>query len=271
MSGVVYRWGVTEIPEHLLKRSKERKDALSGAPAAESSTESSPAPVAKAPDTTPARAAEQPAPVVKPDPPHVAAARNRKKIPFWAMATLSLLPVWAFLYLLALRPAETEATGPLATGAEVYGACASCHGAAGAGGAGRQLSAGEVMKTFPNIEDMLNFVYNGSQRYRAAGIEVIGSPNREGGVHGILAYNGAPMPQQGQMAGGGLTDYEILGVVCHERYEIAGADPMGDEWAEEFAKWCSEDSEIWPSLQSGAASFDDLDGVGTDPRPSLAR
>lgn len=265
---------MTEIPEHLLKRSKERKDALSGTASSEASSET-PAATSNAPAvpaaSAPARAAEKPAPVVKPDPPYVAAAKNRKKIPFWAMATLSLLPVWAFLYVLALQPSETEASGPMAVGAEIYGACASCHGANGAGGAGRQLSAGEVLKTFPNIEDMLNFVYNGSQRYRAAGIEVIGSPNREGGIHGILAYNGAPMPQQGQMAGGGLTDYEILGVVCHERYEIGGADPGGEQWAEEYEKWCSPESEIWLALESGASSFDDLEGVGTDPRPSLDR
>jgi mono/diheme cytochrome c family protein len=73
---------------------------------------------------------------VKPDIPVVAAYKARRKIPVWAMATLSILPVWMFMYLLALTPTEAKAAGPLGVGAEVYGGagnCAGCHGAAGAG------------------------------------------------------------------------------------------------------------------------------------------
>ena len=33
------------------------------------------------------------------------------------------------------------------------------------------------------------------------------------------------MPAQGTLAGGDLTDDEILAVVCHERYTLGGADP----------------------------------------------
>ena len=32
----------------------------------------------------------------------MAAAKERRKIPFWAMATLSLMPIWGFMYLRAL-------------------------------------------------------------------------------------------------------------------------------------------------------------------------
>jgi len=252
---------VTEIPEHLLKRSKERRQALSGdesapavAPAAQVEKVAS-APVA-AQASVPATPSAPPPP--PPDPEYVVGAKTRRKIPFWAMAGLSLLPLWAFLYLLALQPKEVVAEGPIAIGEAVYGSCAGCHGAAGQGGAGRVLHQGEVMKTFPQIEDMLNFVYVGSQQFVSAELPVYGDPDREGGAHAPLSYNGNPMPQQGSMAGGALTDYEILGVVCHVRYGIAGADSASEEWAAEFEQWCSPESEIFLALESGATTYDTL-------------
>ena len=56
------------------------------------------------------------APPVKPDPPYVAAAKRRKKIPFWAMATLSLMPVWAFIYVRALT--EAPRSSPVRSASE---------------------------------------------------------------------------------------------------------------------------------------------------------
>jgi hypothetical protein len=271
---------VTEIPEHLLKRSKDRRTALSGGtPSAEPSASKE---VAKqvTSSAAPAVAAEvAPPPPPKPDPAYVVAAKTRKKIPFWAMATLSLLPVWAFMYLLAVTPQERVATGPMAVGETVYGACASCHGAAGQGGAGRVLHEGEVLKTFPHIEDMLNYVYTGSQPFVSAGLAVYGNPDREGGAHAPLSYNGNAMPSQGESWGGGLTNYEILGVVCHVRYAVGGADPQGEQWSSEYAAWCSEDSEIFAALQAGTVDFNTLADsfsmlenpprpVGTEPRPA---
>ena len=271
---------MTEIPEHLLKRSKDRRTALSGGtPSAEPSASKE---VAKqvTSSAAPAVAAEvAPPPPPKPDPAYVVAAKTRKKIPFWAMATLSLLPVWAFMYLLAVTPQERVATGPMAVGETVYGACASCHGAAGQGGAGRVLHEGEVLKTFPHIEDMLNYVYTGSQPFVSAGLAVYGDPDREGGAHAPLSYNGNAMPSQGETWGGGLTNYEILGVVCHVRYAVGGADPQGEQWSSEYATWCSEDSEIFAALQAGTVDFNTLADsfsmlenpprpVGTEPRPA---
>ena len=270
---------MTEIPEHLLKRSKERRGALAGeagdaapaAPAASAPAVAQTAKVLVAPDAPP--------PPPKPDPAYVTAAKTRKKIPFWAMATLSLLPLWAFIYLLALQPREQTVEGPLAIGASVYGSCAGCHGAAGQGGAGRAFANGEVLKTFPKIEDMLNYVYTGSQAFVAKELAVYGDPNREGGAHAPLSYNGNPMPQQGQMLGGALTEAEILGVVCHERYALGGADAASEEWIEEYETWCSPESEIFLALENGATSFATLDKdfaslpkppafVGTEARPS---
>ena len=80
---------VTEIPEHLLKRSKERREAASGGASSDSGA-STPATTSSAPaiakPTAPVVAS---APAPKPDPSYVVAAKTRKKIPFWAMATSS--------------------------------------------------------------------------------------------------------------------------------------------------------------------------------------
>lgn len=141
------------------------------------------------------------------------------------------------------------------------------------------LHQGEVLKTFPHIEDMLNYVYTGSQPFVSAGLAVYGDPDREGGAHAPLSYNGNAMPAQGQKWGGGLTDYQILGVVCHARYAIAGADPRSEQWSSEYNTWCAENSEIFAALQSGTVNYDTLAdsfamletpprAVGTDPRPS---
>ena len=273
---------VTEIPEHLLKRSRDRKtgDGASSSESGGTSGENVPA-VQKA--AAPAKTAKNTPSVVlaKPDSPRVAAAKSRKKIPFWAMATLSLLPLWGFLYAIALKPAEKVVEGPLAVGSQVYGGCAGCHGAAGQGGAGRILHQGEVMKTFPHIEDMLNFVYTGSQAYVAAGIKQYGDPKRAGGAHAPLSYNGNAMPQQGETYGGGLSEAEILGVVCHERYVVGGADPKSKQWAEEYETWCSPESEIFKALETGGTKFDSIakdfsmmkekpNEVGTKARASTA-
>ena len=264
---------VTEIPEHLLKRSKDRQQsgATPSTDAVATTSAAAPPPVEKA--------VAQVAPPALPDPSYVAAAKSRKKIPFWAMATLSLLPLWACMYVAALKPQEKVVEGPLAVGAAVYGSCAGCHGAEGQGGAGRALHQGEVMKTFPKIEDMLNFVYTGSQAYVTAGLKVYGDPDREGGAHAPLSYNGNPMPMQGEKAGGALTEAQILGVVCHERYAIGGTDPADEKWAAEYETWCSPESEIFLALEKGTSSFETIDKdfsmltgppahVGIEPRES---
>mgnify|MGYP006267161591 CR=1 FL=1 len=276
-----------DVPEYLLQRSRDRRAALTGQAPTGSSSSSAPAraetsgasAASAAPAARAAASVHAAPPPPPPDPAYVVAAKTRRRIPFWAMATLSMLPLWAFLYLISVRPAEEEPEGPLAVGAAAYGACASCHGANGAGGAGRALYQGEVLKTFPKIEDMLNFVYTGSQPFVSAGIAVYGDPAREGGAHAPLSYNGNAMPAQGEKWGGGLSYAEILGVVCHERYVIGGADPASEEWAAEYETWCAPESEIFAGLESGAASFDTIAEtygmltnppahVGTDPRPS---
>jgi mono/diheme cytochrome c family protein len=262
---------MTEIPEHLLKRSRDRRAALGlgggeAAPAAEDASESAPA---ATPATTGATAAAAPpsgpvgrkaaavpaeAPPPKPDPPYVAAAKRRARIPFWAMAALSLMPIWAFMYVRALTEPPDTSEGPMGVGAEVYGNCSSCHGGSGEGGSGRPLADGEVDKTFPHIEDQLRFVYFGTEAYNAAGVTSYGDPNREGGAHTAGSFG--IMPQWGASAGGELTDAEILAVVCHERYALNGPDPSDEAFAEEYEAWCGEESAVYAALEAGTTLAD---------------
>ena len=71
------------------------------------------------------------------------------------MATLSLMPIWGFIYVRALTDGPEVIAGPLGEGVEVYSNCASCHGADGGGGVGYPFSGGEVLKTFPHIADQV--------------------------------------------------------------------------------------------------------------------
>ena len=269
---------MTEIPEHLLKRSKAaRAQAEGGTPAAESVPAAPAAGAATTAASTPAvpTPAAPPAPVgpppPKPDIAVVAAAKARKKVPFWAFATLSTLPLWAFMYVRALTPTTERIPGPLGDGALVFSGCSSCHGSKGEGGVGYAFSQKDVLKTFPHIEDQLRWVYAGSDAYANAGVQIYGDPKRPGGPH-ITKAKGT-MPQQGEKYGGPLTDAEILAVVCHERFTLGGADPVGAN-QKEFDDWCSVDSPAWTALEDGSATLANIDTkvpgaikVGTDPAP----
>ena len=252
------RPSVTEIPEHLLKRSRDRRSAAGGVddaaaeskPSTDVATTSS-APAAAAPSGPVGRAAAPAvpsAPAPKPDSPVVAAYKRRSKVPFWAMTALALVPLWGFMYARAITQEVAVAAGPLAVGEETYATCAACHGGAGGGGSGYAFTNGEVLKTFPHIEDQLRYVYYGTGEYNIAGVEIYGNPDREGGPH--IAGSLGNMPGWGESIGGSLTGEEILGVICHERYALGGADATG-EYAEEFDEWCSEESEIFVDLETG--------------------
>ena len=238
---------MTEIPEHLLKRSKQAKAKADGAEAPADAPATSTAPATTEAAAAPAVAAKAVAPaapvapVVKPDSPVVAAYKQRRKIPVWAMVGLSILPVWAFMYVLALKPVAVVATN-----------CSGCHGAGGEGvGSAYGFVNGSVMKTFPHIEDQLRWVSYGTQKYTAAGIVIYGDPNREGGPHKTGA-SGGQMP--GWRGAGNLTDAEILASVCHERYDLGGGDVASDE----YLLWCAPDSAIYAALKDGSATFDTL-------------
>jgi hypothetical protein len=244
---------VTEIPEHLLKRSQERRAAAAGgdagavaAPSTSPATVGSSAPAVAA---APAKAAPAAPPPPKPDPAYIVAAKTRKKVPFWAMATLSLLPIWGFLYVQGLKPEAKTIAGPLGAGKKIYSTCALCHGGTGGGGVGRSFQDGALQKTFPHIEDQLNLVYTGSQAYRDANLGSYGDP-----AVAHLGYNGSFMPSQKA----NLTQDQILAVVCHERYDLAGVSPEDPKWAAEYTEWCAEDSAIYEGLKDGSLTFDNL-------------
>lgn len=240
---------MTEIPEHLLKRSKAAKAKADGAEAPADAPAAVPATTAAAAPAAPKAAAPAvpTAPVAKPDAPVVAAYKTRKKIPVWAMLTLSILPVWAFMYLRALTPVEVVASGPTGDGTEVYATnCSGCHGAEGGGvGSAYALNAGNVWKTFPHIEDQLRWVVFGTKNYLDAGVQIYGNPEREGGAH-VTGASGGQMPGWK----GAITDAEILAAVCHVRYDFSDVE-QGDE----YALWCSPESEIYAALEAGTTTL----------------
>lgn len=227
---------MTEVPEHLLKRSRDRRAALglggggdgggggetpAGEPAGggeRTAVEPAGATAAARPAAVGRAEVEAKAPD-KPLPPYVEAAVTRKKIPFWAMPALAFLPLWAILYANTLSPATSDEPSPLDLGAEIYAArCASCHGGGGGGGVGRPLADGEVVKTFPDIESMLEFVHVGTEGIGVG--QPYGDPNREGGPHLGGSYNGNLMPAFAEV----LTEEELLAVVRHERETLSGEE-----------------------------------------------
>lgn len=224
---------MTEIPEHLLKRSKAAKSGKSGdgdgdsggsgessAPvAAQASAPATAAPAANLPNLDP------PPPPPKPVPHFVQAALSRPRIPVWVLPVIAALPIWAMFFAGTMQQPETEDL-LLVDAAIVYGSCSGCHGGAGAGGVGYQLSDGEVLKTFPNPIDQMAHVARGSAEIEG---QQYGDPNREGGARVAGAKGSGAMPAQLNS----LSMVELEMVVFHERAILAGEDtasPAYQEW-----------------------------------------
>jgi mono/diheme cytochrome c family protein len=211
---------LTEVPEHLLQRSKQRRAALGlggdAGDVAAASTPSAAGAVEKAGAAAPAAAATA-APVVQapPEPevlpPFVEVAKARKKIPFWAASVLAILPVWALIYGLTLDKPSAKEAGPLAQGAITYSQCSSCHGSTGGGGVGPALNGGKVVEEFPKIADQLHWVMEGTSGFQALGIPTYGTSKKAVGSLGI-------MPGWKDT----LDAKELIGVVRHEREAFGG-------------------------------------------------
>jgi mono/diheme cytochrome c family protein len=209
---------VTEIPEHLLKRSQERRAAIGGeeAPAADAapageSVEPADAPAAATPAVPAAAPVEVPPPPPAPVRPEVAAALRRRKIPFWAMPVLAGLPLWAYVYQATLEPPPAGEDNPVALGEHVYGGCASCHGATGGGGVGPALTS--VLATWPDYRDHMMWVRLGSAGWPA---DTYGAPDK---------------PKAGGMPPhAALSDQELAQVVLYERFTFGGLDPTSEEY-----------------------------------------
>lgn len=219
---------MTEIPEHLLARSKARKGGgAADSGGGDSGGDSAPSkaveavaadPLAPAKGTLPAlELPPDPEPEVKPKAPYVVAAEKRKKIPVWALPVVLGLPIWGWSYAGTMQEPEQE--DPLYTeAAELYtgAGCAGCHGAGGGGGAGYALNGGSVIETFPEPADMLVHVARGSA---AIAGEAYGAERADGRR---VAGNLGVMPAQE----GALSQVELELVVFHERVVISGEDPL---------------------------------------------
>jgi mono/diheme cytochrome c family protein len=210
---------VTEIPEHLLKRSRERRAAIGGegaedegaAPgtAVEASATDAPTPVPAAAAAPPAPVAPPPAPVR----PEVAAALRRPKIPIWALPVVLALPVWAYVYQATLTPPPKPANTPIALGATEFAECAACHGAAGEGGVGPALTT--VRDTWPDFRDHMIWVRIGSA----------GWPTDTYGAPGKTKHGGMP-PHPA------MTDAQLAEVVLYERATFGGLKPTDKEYTD---------------------------------------
>lgn len=233
---------MTEIPEHLLKRSKERRAAL-GLPGGEGGSDDAggsgggdapKAEVAKAaPAPAPAKVEEKPPPPPKPKPAYIQAAEKRKRIPYWAMPVIALLPVWAFVYAEGISPPPNTDEG-LAIGAEVYNSCQGCHGPSGAGGTGAQLNEGEVLKTWPDPVAMMEWIHLGGDAWTGTtGAAPYGDPDRDGGPHDTGTLSG-PMPPFPD-----LTEDELAGVTRYIREELSGEAPASPEVQELYHEWAA--------------------------------
>jgi hypothetical protein len=263
---------LTEVPEHLLKRSQDRRSALGlgggdgggdAAPAAATSTSTEVTPAASATPAAAAAAVEAKpkAPVFVP--PYVQASERRQRVPVWATAVLAFLPVWAIVYAQSLSAAPSTTKTQLEAGSEIYNSakpCAGCHGAGGGGGSGRKLSDGEVVKTFPNIAGQLEFVWLGSDGFASV---PYGNPSRDGGPHVGGSFGKMPTFK------GTMTEAELLEVVRHEREVLGKEDPASFKvdaagkrlWPDGKPMLNDAGKLVWPD---GTAMFD-ADGKLTQP------
>jgi mono/diheme cytochrome c family protein len=76
---------------------------------------------------------------------------------------LAIAAVAVVVVLLFANEPDSGSTAPSTPGARVFAAnCAGCHGADGGGGTGPQLAGGAAAKRFPDVEDQITFVTDGS-------------------------------------------------------------------------------------------------------------
>jgi mono/diheme cytochrome c family protein len=205
---------MAEIPEHLLRRSKERRAALSGEAPAEGG-DAPAAPAASAAEAKPAAAAKaapaMPAlPTVAPQPVQPAIGNlppSRARLPYWVFPLFAALPIFGVFYAQGYQPRPVEGpTDPLVLGAEIYrsAGCSGCHGGAGEGGVGPKLNEGTTIEAFPDEQDHIDWVKSGSG-------PKVGQP-----------YNALGRVAQGGMPGFGsqLSEEEIEAVVLYEREKL---------------------------------------------------
>lgn len=258
---------MTEIPEHLLKRSKARKAALSGEEAPADASEPGTA-VEAAPATAAPAPAAAPVPdvVTEPEPvkvaPYVEAYEARKKMPFWIVPVLLTLPVWAIMYFGTLERVPQGLTGLLGEGEALYveSGCSGCHGAEGGGGIGPAFADGEVHVSFTSIEDQMVWILQGSA--------IVGTGNEY-----TSADSARPRAVAGQMPGYGLgasnaLDVEqLLAVTLFERTQFEPEEEQAERDLQlaEQVNLMIETGELEALLEEDGLSIHDvLDGQIVD-------
>jgi hypothetical protein len=251
---------LTEIPEHLLKRSRERRAALGlggGDAGAGGGDDAAPAatPAASTPATTSAAAPAPAAPAApveaKPEPPkpvpaYVQAARNRRRVPFWAMPVLAAVPLWGYVFFRTLEPPPVE-NDPLVLGEELYSSCAGCHGGSGQGVSAPALADGAVLETWSDYRDHMMWVRLGSDGWPAPTYGGNDTPTGEAGTM-------PPHP--------GLSDEELAQVVLYERQALSGEDPAEEEdlLAIAMGEKTFEDVGLGPESEEAGVPESDLAG-----------
>jgi hypothetical protein len=249
---------LTEIPEHLLKRSKAARAAktgrVGGAGSAPAAPGGSVAPTPRAATSPTATVGSTPLvptadlpdldpepPPAGPEAPFVTAARSRKRIPVWALPVVAALPVWALSFAGTMQEPEVE--DPLFTESEaLYGGCSGCHGAAGGGGTGYELAGGSVLETFPSPIDQMVHVARGSAAIQG---EEYGAERGDGRrVAGDLGL----MPAQE----GVVTQVELEMLVFHERAVLSDEDTS----APGYEAWMDDMRERYESGESEAVDLE---------------
>jgi len=141
------------------------------------------------------------------------------------MLPLSVMPLWAWMYVRSVQDHPERVEGPVAVGAELYGKCAGCHGADGGGNGAIPALTGEtaVTKLFPKPADMVTWIALGTAGYQAAGVANYAEGYPVGG-------SGAQMP--GWLTS--LSAEEIMAVTLHEREALNGEAFDIAVWEKDF-------------------------------------
>ena len=117
----------------------------------------------------------------KPVPAYVQAARNRRRVPFWAMPVLAAVPLWGYVFFRTLEPPPVE-NDPLVLGEELYSSCAGCHGGSGQGVSAPALADGAVLETWNDYRDHMMWVRLGSDGWPAPTYGGNDTPTGEAGT-----------------------------------------------------------------------------------------
>lgn len=188
-------------------------------------------------------------PPALPDSDWVAAAKNRRKVPYWVMPVLLFLPVWLIMYVGTLEE-PTRQEGVIYEGSHVYADhCASCHGATGGGGVGPAFDT--IGETFASPEAHIAWVVQGTQHFLDDGRSTYGD-----NAKALAGNGGSLMPAFGV----DLTAQEIVAAVFYERVELGHLE---DELVLAEAIWdAMEHGEIDGHIHFVEGPGGDYDGNG---------